>query len=136
MKKILVLGANGFLGSHFCKIINKNIYNIFPMARYGSNTDRFRTLNNLKLIRYNGLEDLKKIIFIIKKNKINIIVNFAAHGVQFDKKNTNYIPFNKANYFDVKNLLKSCSSENIERYIHIGTVSEFGKQKIAINDKL
>ena len=45
MKNILVLGANGFLGSHFCKILNKRNYKIFPVVRYSSNLKRFRKLN-------------------------------------------------------------------------------------------
>ena len=68
MKNILVLGANGFLGSHFCKIISKKKYRIYPLVRYSSNLYRFKELNknkNYKILKYTGIKDTKKIIKII-----------------------------------------------------------------------
>ena len=34
MKKILILGSNGFLGKNLCEFFqNKNIYDVYPLTR-------------------------------------------------------------------------------------------------------
>ena len=139
MKKVLVLGANGFLGSHFCKIFNQKNYKIFPLVRYTSDLNRFKQLNKNKkyeILQYKNLKDTKRIIAIINKYKINFLINFAAHGVLFKKTQKKFKIFNEVNYLSVKKLLKYCTKTNLERYIHIGTISEFGKQKDKIYEGL
>lgn len=139
MKKILVLGANGFLGSHFCKILKKKNYKIYPLVRYSSDLSRFKILNknkNYKILKYKSIKDVQRIRKIINKYKINFIINFAAHGVLFKKTAKKFKIFNEINYLSVKKLLKNCSKTNLERYIHIGTISEFGKQENKIYEGL
>ena len=139
MKNILVLGANGFLGSHFCKILNKRNYKIFPVVRYSSNLKRFRKLNKkgkITILKYKDISDTHRIIKFIKKYNINILINFAAHGVLFRKDAKDFKIFNKVNYLDVKNLIQNCLELKLEKYVHIGTISEFGKQKGKIYDGL
>ncbi len=139
MKNILVLGANGFLGSHFCKKLSKKKYKIYPVVRYTSNLDRFVSLNNFKkinILKYKDISETNKIIKFIKNYNIKIIINFAAHGVLFKKKQKSFKTFNKTNFLDVKKLIKECAGLNIERYVHIGTISEFGKQKNKIYEGL
>lgn len=139
MKNILVLGANGFLGSHFCKILKKKNYRIYPLVRYSSDLNRFKKLNknkNYKILKYRNIKDVERIRKIIYKYKINFIINFAAHGVLFKKTAKKFKIFNEINYLSVKKLLKHCTKTNLERYIHIGTISEFGKQKNKIYEGL
>ena len=39
MKKILVTGATGFIGSHLCELLTKSGYRVVGFDRYNSNND-------------------------------------------------------------------------------------------------
>jgi len=91
MKNILVLGANGFLGSHFCKILNKRNYKIFPVVRYSSNLKRFRKLNkkgNITILKYKDISDTHRIIKFINKYQ-NEVKSMVFNGLIDTSKNHN-----------------------------------------------
>ena len=81
MKKIIVTGGSGFIGSNLVDfLIKKNFYVInLDKLTYSSNKykNNFRTKRNYKLIKID-INNRRKIIEIIKKFKPKAIFNLAA----------------------------------------------------------
>ena len=81
MKKILVFGGSGFIGSHYidslkmtnCKIINAD------KISYCSNLDYCKSSKNYKFLKLNLL-NLNKVNNLISELKPHFIINFAAES--------------------------------------------------------
>ena len=43
-KNALVTGANGFLGSHLCKLLSEKGYRVYALVRHSSNLSRLKDL--------------------------------------------------------------------------------------------
>ena len=89
MNKILIIGSNSFAGSDFIDfILNKKI-KIFAVSRsnqINKENLRYKNNKNIKNLKFykidlNKKKDLDKLIQVIKKQKIQYIVNFAAQGM-------------------------------------------------------
>jgi len=130
MKKILVLGASSFIGAHFCKTAKKK-YDIIPLIRNKKKSKNyFLKLNpdlKKKIVIYKGINDLK-VIKKILNNQINFVINFSAYGVLF-KSGNNILNFYNINFLSVIKLVELFKFCKIERYVHIGTVSELQLSK-------
>ena len=84
MKKILITGGSGFIGTNFINYLSKfkiKIVNIDKISQI-STPEKFKKIINRKhytFIRYD-LSNPKKIFNILKKEKPDFIVNFAAES--------------------------------------------------------
>jgi len=76
---ILVTGATGFIGSHLCKELTKNEYNVFGLY-FSENSGKIKELLNQKEIHLEkgDVRDFNFLKKIIKKNQIKIIFHLAA----------------------------------------------------------
>ncbi len=136
MKKILVTGCAGFIGFNLCKhLLNKNykIIGIDTINNYYSTKlkkERLRIISKyknfyFKKIDIGDFEDLSK---IFKKNKFDIIVNFAAqagvsHSMKYPEK---YFKSNIQGFFNICNLAKKY---NIKKILYASSSSVYGDNK-------
>lgn len=130
MKKILVLGSTGLLGSAlvlklkkkykiFCNINKKKIF--FEGVEYCSLVNEFQKIDKLKLVNY------------IKKNNIEIIINcIAITNIDSCEKHPN--KSFKVNFQIVETLSEVCSEINI-KLIQISTDQIFKINKNFKNEK-
>ena len=84
MKKILITGGSGFIGTNFINYLSKSNFKIVNIDKISnvSTPEKFKKILNKKnysFIKYN-LNDSKKIFNILKKEKPDLIVNFAAES--------------------------------------------------------
>jgi len=113
MKNILVLGYSGFLGQNFVNLICKNKKKYF--LNYHKNKKKFQ---NFKYCNIN-LNSKNNIINFIKKNNIDIILNFSGFTnvslCEIKKKEAK-----KVNFFFIKNIVDVIKNTKI-KFIHIST---------------
>jgi len=86
--RILVLGSNSFAGSSFINFCLEKRLTLIGVSRSKENNlfsfykkNKFKKNFKFFQINLNTDSDQEKLVKIIKANKINIIVNFAAQGM-------------------------------------------------------
>ena len=131
LKKIIVTGGLGFIGSNLIEILLKKKYKVINIdkATYSSNfhnIKNFRYLKNYKFIKCDIAD--KKINKILFKYKPVCIFNLAAE-THVDRSIDDPSKFIKSNIIGVYNLLqnfKKYSKKYKSKLIHISTDEVFG----------
>ena len=132
MLKILVTGANGFIGSHLTEIFVNNNYNVTALCEYNSFNSvgwleniKKKQPKNLKII--NG--DIRDSIFCkhITKN-IDIVYNLAAL-VSIPYSYISPDNFIGVNVIGTANLCQGSLENNVKHYIQISTSEVYGTAK-------
>ena len=129
MKKILITGADGFIGSHLTENLVKNGYDITAFTYYNSfNTwgwlediDK-RILKNIK-IKSGDIRDYQSIFNASKK--IDCIINLAALiGIPYSYSSPDsYI---QTNIVGTSNVLHAGIKNNVSKIIHTSTSEVYG----------
>ena len=130
MKKVLVTGGAGFIGSNLVKYLIKKKYLVINIDKlsYSANPYNLKTLKkNKKYFFYRAdLNNRKKIIKILKKHKPQAIFNLAAetHVDRSIDKPKNFI---FSNILGTYNLLESVLKYNKKtRIVHVSTDEVYG----------
>ena len=131
MKKIIVTGGLGFIGSNLIDILIKKKFFVINLDKitYSSNfynTKNFKNLKNYKFIKCDISN--KKILNILNKYKPSCIFNLAAE-THVDRSIDNPDNFIKSNIVGVYNLLecfKNFSKTNKSKLVHISTDEVYG----------
>ena len=131
MKKIIVTGGLGFIGSNLIGLLLKKNYSVINIDKvsYSSsfyNVKEFKNSKNYKFIKCD-IKD-KKLKKIILKYKPNIIFNLAAE-THVDRSIDNPKNFIDSNILGVYNLLecfRDFSKKNRTKLIHISTDEVYG----------
>lgn len=138
MKKIIVTGGSGFIGSNLVNYLIKKKYFIINLDKltYSSNKfdDKIRNKKNYKLIKLDIINK-KKLIQIIKRNRPKAIFNLAAetHVDRSIDGPKNFIHSNINGTFNLLESLRSLQKNNIKpRLVHISTDEVYGDIKNSI----
>lgn len=132
MKKIIVTGGLGFIGSNLIEILIKQKYNVLNLDKvsYASNfynVKEFDNSKNYKFYKCNLIEK-KKLKRIINDYKPDVIFNLAAE-THVDRSIDNANDFIDSNILGVYNLLeifKEYSEKKKSKLIHISTDEVYG----------
>ena len=133
MKKVVVTGGLGFIGSNLIKILLKKNYYVINLDKitYSSNfynVKEFSKSKNYKFFRV-SINNKNKILHILKKFKPHGVFNLAAetHVDRSIDKPENFI---ESNILGVFNLLEACrkygESKKNFKLIHISTDEVYG----------
>ena len=132
MKKLLVTGGLGFIGSNLIKLLLKKNYYVINIDKvsYSSNKYNVKEYDNNKNYKFIKLDiNSKKLIKIFKRYKPIGIFNLAAE-THVDRSIDNPLNFIKSNILGTFNLLESFrrfyKSYSNTKLIHISTDEVFG----------
>ena len=131
MKKAIVTGGLGFIGSNLICLLLKKKYQVINLDKvsYSSsfyNTREFKKYKNYRFIKCN-LNEKKKLSLIINKFDPNVIFNLAAE-THVDRSIDSPESFINSNIVGVYNLLEVLRKKNskIIKLIHVSTDEVYG----------
>ena len=111
MKKIILTGYSGFLGSHILKFLQKENYVVTKLGRDKSSDIQYDLYTNNKI-------NLEADILIHAAGKAHFIPNTEKEKDDFFK----------VNYLGTKNLLNSLNPKKLKTIIFISTVAVYGRE--------
>ena len=136
MKKIIVTGGSGFIGSNLVNYLIKKKYFVLNLDKltYSSNKydEKIRKKKNYKLLKVD-INDQKKLIKIFKNYKPKCIFNLAAetHVDRSIDGPKNFIRSNISGTFNLLEALRFLNKKKISpKLIHISTDEVFGDIKL------
>lgn len=129
MKKVLITGAGGFIGSNMVKFLLDNtdyiIYGVDNFINGKSNKNFIENLISDRFIFYDS--DFTNFNFLNKD--IEIVYHFAANpSVEHSVKEP--LETNENNVTKTLNLLKLCTKHNVRRFIFSSTSAIYGDTKM------
>jgi UDP-glucose 4-epimerase len=124
MKKVLVTGASGFLGSHLCEGLLGRGYEVFALI-YGSKRKIKHLEDNVFFhTREVNITNFKKIIEIFDEIKPEGVFHVAA--LHSPNPPDDPFPFFEANIKGTLNILEACRKNNIKKIIYSSSMSVYG----------
>ena len=130
LKKILITGAAGFIGSHLSeslyKKFNKSNFILYDKITYAANKYYLK-----KIIKKQNVKFIKKDLLnskILEKNlkKVDLAINVAAES-HVDNSFGNSLLFTKTNTLGTHCFLEACRKQKVKKIIHVSTDEVYGE---------
>lgn len=126
MKKVLLIGGEGYIGTVVCKKLLSSGYSVtsFDNLIYGNNLCVLNYYHNSNYsFIYGDITSVKDLLLALEN--IDVVVLLAGLvGDPITKKYPNQSA--KINDQGVKNVIQLCAEKNIEKFIFISTCSNYG----------
>ena len=138
MKKMLIPGGAGFIGSNFIHyILSKyNDYQVINLDKltYAANLDNLKDIEDNKNYRFihGDIADQEFIFKLFENEKFDIVINFAAES-HVDNSILNPQIFTITNILGTQVLLDACRKYNIKRFHQVSTDEVYGE--LPLDDK-
>lgn len=137
---IMLLGSNSFAGSNFTDYLLTKKMKVIGISRSKEINSIFLKYKNNKLYKKNFSfhqidinKNVKKIIYLVKKNNIKYIINFTSLGMvaeswlrPWDWYNTNVVAFSK--------LIHGLKDLNIKKFLNFSTPEVYGDTKNLVKE--
>ncbi|HYF82773.1 MAG TPA: GDP-mannose 4,6-dehydratase [Clostridia bacterium] len=131
-KKVVVTGANGFIGSHMTMRMLEEKAHVHIMVREASDLWRLdkvsKDIEICKLDLRNGGEVEK----YMRKIKPDYIFHMAAYGV--DSRQKDYVIAADTNIIGTINMLNAAIAVGCEKFINTGTSMQYGNKLMPIRE--
>lgn len=126
--KILITGGAGFIGSAFLRLFAKNWRKaiIIDNLTYAGDLKRLEEARRRCKFYKADISDQEKIEGIFKKERPEIVVNFAAQ-THVDRSIVNPLPFIETNIKGTQILLDASKASSVKKFIHISTDEVYGQ---------
>jgi len=127
MKKVLITGATGFLGSWVTRVLASDDYEVTAVAREHSDLYRLQNIRNCQIIRLNE----NKWCGLIEKIEPNILLSFDWSGVSGLERNSEA---QSNNIRRVLGLAEQAISSDVELFFTFGSQAEVGPMSLLISE--
>jgi nucleoside-diphosphate-sugar epimerase len=125
--KILITGANGFLGANFTRFLNDNGKNLSIFMNKKSDIWRIKNIVKQIDVHYVDIKNKNKVFEKIKEIKPDYVYHFASYGVHPNQ--NNFENMVQTNILGTSNILQALEKYGVKRLINIGSGAEYGQIK-------
>jgi len=129
MNKAVVIGSNSFSGSSFIKYLLKKNFKVIGISRSSQKKDFFclhdKKHKNFIFKKLDINKDIKKIIKIIKKNKVDFVINYSSQSMVGQSWNSPQDWF-MTNSYSIPYLYNEISKIKKIKLVHISTPEVYG----------
>ncbi len=128
MQKVLVTGANGFIGSNLCRRLLTDGYEVHALVRKSSD---LQFIDGLPVNLFYG--DITQ-PETLKPAMENVQIVFHVAGLAADW--GPFSLFEKINFFGTQNVAKAAEKAGVKRFVYVSTVAfhGFGRQNVKEDD--
>ncbi len=131
-KKVIITGANGFIGSHMTMRMFKEEARIYVTVRELSDLWRLDKVQKDIEICKLDLRDNGEVEKHIRRIKPDYIFHMAAYGV--DSRQKDYITAAETNIIGTINLLNAAIAADCGKFINTGTSMQYGNKTMPIKE--
>lgn len=127
LRKILITGGAGFIGSAFVRLAVKNGYNpvVVDKLTYAGDLERLRQVKGKYRFYKADICDKVKIGQIFKNESPEIVIHFAAES-HVDRSIQDASPFIETNIKGTQVILDCSRKYELKRFIHLSTDEVYG----------
>ncbi len=128
MKKVLVTGANGFIGSNLCRRLTEEGCEVHALVRKSSDLQFIKALD-LKLF-FGDITRPETLLPAMKK--VDTVFHVAGLAADWGP----YSLFEKINFHGTQHVARAAENAGVQRLVYVSTVAfhGFGKQNVTEND--
>lgn len=116
-KNVLIIGGTGFIGYHIANLCLKRKWNVSSIS-----LNKPKKIRKLKRVKYLIIDiSNKKELLKLDKYKFEYVINLGGYV-----NHTSKLQIKKYHYLGVKNLFNYFQKKNLEKFIQVGSSSEYG----------
>lgn len=131
-QKVLVTGANSFIGSNLVRRLANENYNVHILARRTSNTWRIQDLRTLQK-HIVDLTEKEKLEQVVESINPDIIFHLATQGVYGGVHLDNKVLI-ETNFLGTINLIDACNNIDYNCFVNTGSSSEYGLKNTLMSE--
>lgn len=123
MKKVIVTGANGFIGTALCReLFNQGISVIAVVRNEEENISNIENLKGLRVV-YSDLSEFKKLHKKISDRDVDVLYHLAWVGSAGSLRGNSEVQFNNIRY--TCDTVEACSKMNCKRFVFASSIMEY-----------
>ncbi len=128
MKRVIVTGANGFIGAALCKELSINGVEVLAVVRNEeSKVSHIQQLPNLRII-YSDLANMGNLAEIIKEREIDVLYHLAWAGSAGALRGNSDVQLKNVKY--TCDTVKACSHLGCKRIVFASSIMEYEIQAL------
>jgi UDP-glucose 4-epimerase len=125
MKKVIITGGAGYIGSHTCKLLKKNNIDPIVIDNFSNGFKTFVKWGKYHKIDLKNFNDLNS---IIKKTKPLGVIHFAGK-ISVDESKRKVYDYYENNFSTTLNLLECMRLNNVKKLIFSSSAAIYGETK-------
>lgn len=132
MKKVIVTGANGFIGTALCKELSKQGVSVIAVVRNEEeNISNIENLSGLRVV-YSDLSEFKILHEKISERDVDVIYHLAWVGSAGPLRGSAEVQFNNIRY--TCDTVEACSKMNCKRFVFASSIMEYEIEAVMATD--
>ncbi|MCK6596830.1 MAG: SDR family NAD(P)-dependent oxidoreductase [Bdellovibrionaceae bacterium] len=120
--KVLITGANGFLGSHLCQKLQANGLEVFALTRKNSDISQLKSIKNLNFC-HGDVTEKNTLDEVFRKVQPQVVFHLAGY-VGYKKFERQLME--KINVQGTENLLNVMIENKVKKIVHVSSVVAIG----------
>lgn len=132
MKKVIVTGANGFIGTALCRELSNQGISVIAVVR--NEEENISNIENLKGLRvvYSDLSEFKNLNEKISDTDVDVLYHLAWVGSAGPLRGCADVQFNNIKY--TCDTVEACSKMNCKRFVFASSIMEYEIEAVMATD--